>query len=265
MQNANAKMPTTNQLSPGQQQQQQQQLNFKATNSEYDLSESIAVTGTTAATSASGPGAAAAAGSNSTGVATVTATATTTIKRSVALNDGSNILEENEMLFYGLKSLDIVDTKLDSSLSTQVLAISFNYIDYDDHLCRAFARLRAKFANVNTLTFTCCNIAKLYQLDALAEWRRLESVTINSDDNPVCAMRVWRAYAVHQLAHLHLKRLNGETISSEDVRQGERLFQPILDNALALSTHRLGIMLGPDKYMHLQIILMLSKSQFPLI
>lgn len=71
------------------------------------------------------------------------------VKRSISLNGGSNIHEENTMFFYGNKSLDITDIKLDTSIINQVLTISFHYIDYDDFLSKCFTRIRNKFPNVN--------------------------------------------------------------------------------------------------------------------
>ena len=70
------------------------------------------------------------------------------IKRSIALNGGSNVHEENIMFFYGIKSLEILDLKIDPAIISQVFTISFHYIDYDEHLSRNFAKIRTKFTNV---------------------------------------------------------------------------------------------------------------------
>ena len=72
----------------------------------------------------------------------------TNMKRSVALNGGSNVHEENVMFFYGIKSLDILDIKLDASIISQVFTISFHFIDYDEYLSKSFAKIRNKFTNV---------------------------------------------------------------------------------------------------------------------
>jgi hypothetical protein len=74
-------------------------------------------------------------------------------KRSVALNGGSNVHEENIMFFYGIKSLDILDIKLDASIISQVFTISFHFIDFDEHLSKNFAKIRNKFTNVNVSVF----------------------------------------------------------------------------------------------------------------
>jgi len=80
-------------------------------------------------------------------------TAAANVKRSVALNGGSNVHEENIMFFYGIKSLDILDIKLDASIISQVFTISFHFIDFDEHLSKNFAKIRNKFTNVNVSVF----------------------------------------------------------------------------------------------------------------
>lgn len=74
---------------------------------------------------------------------------TTPVKKSTSLNGGTNILEENVMSFFGSKSLDILESKLDVSIINQVQIISFNYIEYDDFLVKFFAKIKTKFPNVN--------------------------------------------------------------------------------------------------------------------
>jgi hypothetical protein len=69
-------------------------------------------------------------------------------KKSIALNNGSNVLEENNTLFfYGIRSLEIVDLKLDANLISQITTLSFHFIDYDDFLSKSFYRIRNKFTN----------------------------------------------------------------------------------------------------------------------
>ena len=70
-------------------------------------------------------------------------------KRTIGFNGGTNILEDNIMYFYGNRSLEILDLKLEPQLVAQVTTISFHYIDYDDYLSKCFARLRSKFVNLN--------------------------------------------------------------------------------------------------------------------
>lgn len=129
------------------------------------------------------------------------------LKRSVPLNNGSNIHEENTMFFYGNKSLDIIDIKLEQSVINQVLTISFHFIDYDECLSKFFWRLRNKFPQANSLIFTCCNIKNLNQLDCILDWKRLDSITINKEDNPIYSISIWRAYLLSRLSALQLKKL----------------------------------------------------------
>lgn len=67
-----------------------------------------------------------------------------TSKKSTSLNGGANILEENVMSFFGYKSIDILDIKLEPFIVNQVQVISFNYIEFDE-LSRYFAKIKLKF------------------------------------------------------------------------------------------------------------------------
>ena len=68
-------------------------------------------------------------------------------KKSVTFNNGSNVLEENTMFYYGNKSLDILDVKLEIAVISQVSTISFHYIDYDEFLAKYFSKIRTKFTS----------------------------------------------------------------------------------------------------------------------
>ena len=68
-------------------------------------------------------------------------------KRSTAYNNGSNVHEDNVMYFYGSKSLDILENKLDPNVISQINMISFNYIDFDDSLSKNLFRIKNKFPN----------------------------------------------------------------------------------------------------------------------
>lgn len=78
------------------------------------------------------------------------------IRRSITYNSGSNIHEDSIMYFYGVKSLEILDNKLENFLTAQIMTISFHYIDYDDSLCKFFTRIKFKFPSVvvSCLEFT---------------------------------------------------------------------------------------------------------------
>ena len=67
----------------------------------------------------------------------------------MAFNNGANIQEDNCMFFYGSRSIEILDIKLELNIINLVTAISFHYIDYDDYLSKNFSRIKHKFPNVN--------------------------------------------------------------------------------------------------------------------
>jgi len=68
-----------------------------------------------------------------------------------------------------------------------------------------------------SLNFSSTNIRTLVQLNALATVRRLDSLVIESEGNPVTRLMLWRPYVIFRLAHFTLKRVNG-------VEVGERLW-----------------------------------------
>ena len=76
-------------------------------------------------------------------------------RKSVTFNNGSNVLEENTMFFYGNRSLDILDVKLEMAVMSQVATISFHFIDYDEFLAKCFAKIRAKFTSAIVSCFFC--------------------------------------------------------------------------------------------------------------
>lgn len=76
-----------------------------------------------------------------------------TCKKSILLNGGANILEDNVMSFIGAKSLEILETKLEPYVINQVQIISFSYIEYDE-LSRYFVKIRTKFS-YTTVSFKC--------------------------------------------------------------------------------------------------------------
>ena len=80
-------------------------------------------------------------------IATTSSSSVTNNKRSTTFNNGSNVHEDSTMYFYGSKSMDILDNKLDQSITSQISILSFNYIDFDDNLCKNFSRIKNKFPN----------------------------------------------------------------------------------------------------------------------
>lgn len=97
--------------------------------------------------------------SNASNAAATNSTTTTTSsqvvqpKRTIGLNGGSNILEDSCMFFYGNRSLELIDLKLDQSLLAQVTTLSFHFIDYSEFLVKNFIKLRNKFINLNVRSY----------------------------------------------------------------------------------------------------------------
>ena len=76
------------------------------------------------------------------------------IRRSITYNSGSNIHEDSIMYFYGVKSLEILDNKLETILTAQIMTISFHYIDFDENLSKHLARIKFKFPSVVVSVFS---------------------------------------------------------------------------------------------------------------
>jgi hypothetical protein len=168
-------------------------------------------------------------------------------KRSTTFNNGSNVYEETTMYFYGSKSMDILETKIDPNIISQVSIISFNYIDYDDNLSKNFSRIKNKFPNTTNLVFTCCNIKSLNQVDNLSDWKKLDTLTINKEDNPIFSITIWNHYAIFRLASLQLKKLNDKVITPEDIAVANRYLNHYANLALYLPEFKLVAILGQEK------------------
>lgn len=103
------------------------------------------------------------------------------------------------------------------------------------------------FSNLKNVIFTCCNLKYLNQLDSLIDWKRLDSVTINKDDNPICAMSIWRPYLISRLSGLQLKKINNQPVNLEDLNTACKIFNPISNWALQLPEYKLLAIMGQDK------------------
>ena len=80
----------------------------------------------------------------------------------MAFNGGANIQEDNCMYFYGSKSIEILDLKIDINVLNHITTISFHYIDYDDYLSKNFSRIKHKFPNVVVSSNFFCVICLKY-------------------------------------------------------------------------------------------------------
>ena len=86
------------------------------------------------------------------------------------------------------------------------------------------------------------------QLDRLSEWEKLESLTINKEDNPIYSVSIWRSYVLNRLSHLQLKRINNQAITFEDLNLANKFLTNISNLALGLPDHRLVAILGHNEY-----------------
>ena len=63
-----------------------------------------------------------------------------------------------------------------------------------------------------SIIFGECNINSLVQLNALASLRRLENLTISKEGNPITGFVLWKHYLLFRMAHLNIKKINGEPV-----------------------------------------------------
>jgi len=76
-----------------------------------------------------------------------------------------------------------------------------------------------------TLSFECTNLAGLEQINALAQLSYpLHSLTVSPWGNPITYHTFFLPYTIFRLHHLGLSKVNGTTVSREDVAAAEGLF-----------------------------------------
>lgn len=149
----------------------------------------------------------------------------------------STVQQDNTMMFYGSKSLEILEIKLDQLIQNQINTLSFHYMDYDELLSKNFFKLKNKFPNTLNLVFTCCNIKYLHQLLSLLDWKRLDSITINKEDNPIFFNSYWRYFVLNYLNTLQLRKINNNFVTRAELN--EKIFSPLSNLIYTLPDHRL--------------------------
>jgi hypothetical protein len=166
-------------------------------------------------------------------------------KSVISFNEGANIFKENEMHFNGTKSLNLIDTKLDTSMIQSCNHLLFNSIDFDvlkPHL----TKLRSKFPNAFNVTLTNCDIKSLNKIDHLNELKRIDCLTIKDCD--ICEISFWRPYIINRLVNsLQLKQINDQIISIDDFKDVNNLFNPIVNLSLEMPHYKLISMMGQEK------------------
>jgi len=61
------------------------------------------------------------------------------------------------------------------------------------------------------------NIHSLQQINALSQIRKIESLTICEEGNPVTQISVWKHYTLFRLSHMSIKSLNGKEVCTFSV------------------------------------------------
>ncbi len=85
------------------------------------------------------------------------------------------------------------------------------------------------------------------QIDSLLDWKRLESLSINKEDNPIFLITIWPQYALFRLNSLQLKKLNDKIITSEDIALAYKYLDQYQNLALYLPEFKLVSILGQEK------------------
>ncbi|CAH0550353.1 unnamed protein product [Brassicogethes aeneus] len=131
---------------------------------------------------------------------------------------------------YGQGALRFVEKSWHAGKAHDVTTANFNYANFAS-VAGVLFKLKAKFPNVDSLSFKETNIACLGQLNALAEVQGVGSLTIHPEGNPICE-KEWRSYAVYRLAHWGLKTVNGEEVTDEEIASANEEFRGLSDLVL---------------------------------
>ncbi|XP_039247588.2 leucine-rich repeat-containing protein 49-like [Styela clava] len=146
---------------------------------------------------------------------------------------------------FGPGALDSLDKNWGVQTSGSVTTIIIQFINFDD-FCTYIPKIRNRFPNAVNLILREVNLHSLPQLNALAQLRRLESISIEcGPGNPVTQYSLWRSYLLFRLSHFELQRINNEKVTSVEALNAEKLFGTLSDVTTAeLSQYRLLSILG---------------------
>ncbi|XP_067940574.1 leucine-rich repeat-containing protein 49-like [Watersipora subatra] len=136
-------------------------------------------------------------------------------------------LDGDTLTCYGPGSVDSLDRNWGITAAGAVNTIVFKFIEFGDVVAKAFTKIRSKFPAAHAYDFTANNIYSLYQLNALAQLRRIESLTIREEGNPVTQISMWRSYLLFRLSHFSIKYLNGQEVTASQIMLAEKLFGPV--------------------------------------
>ncbi|XP_048583494.1 leucine-rich repeat-containing protein 49 isoform X2 [Nematostella vectensis] len=156
-------------------------------------------------------------------------------------------LDGETLYLYGPGSLDALDRNWGAQAVNSVSVISFKFIEYDA-IVPHFHKIGTRFPSLVGLIFTETSINNLQQINALAMLRRLETLVIHTDRNPVTEFTLWRPYVLFRLAHLSLTKINDIEVTAADKVNAEKLFGNLAHLTTSqLPQSRLLTLLGDSK------------------
>ncbi|XP_018108501.1 leucine-rich repeat-containing protein 49 isoform X2 [Xenopus laevis] len=137
----------------------------------------------------------------------------------------SHLVEvEGDVLFlYGSGSLDSLDRPWSVQTAGSVSTISFTFINFDE-IVQVLPKFRLKFPNISHLKFKETNLFTLHQFDALAQLRKLDQLTVDSQGNPVVNFTLWKYYVLFRLNSFGIQKINDFEVTQNDIVMSEKLF-----------------------------------------
>ncbi|XP_033107999.1 leucine-rich repeat-containing protein 49-like isoform X2 [Anneissia japonica] len=135
-------------------------------------------------------------------------------------------LDGDTLHLYGPGSLDSLEKNWGIQAAGAVTNVSFMFIEFDK-VVKHLHKLRVRFPNVSNVTFGECNICNLQQLNALTSLKRLDSLSISKQGNPITTFSLWKQYLIYRLSHFHLKKINDEEVTYEMIAIAQRFFTPL--------------------------------------
>ncbi|XP_072167360.1 leucine-rich repeat-containing protein 49-like [Diadema setosum] len=156
-------------------------------------------------------------------------------------------LEGDTLHLYGPGSLEALDKNWGVQAAGSITTIAINFIDFN-LIARHLHKIRIRFPNVSNINLGECNITNLVQLNALASLRRLESLTVSAEGNPITSYVLWKHYLLYRLAHLTVKKINGQPVLPTDQLRAEKYFGTLSKlTAEELSNSHLQVLLGDTR------------------
>ncbi|XP_014238710.1 uncharacterized protein LOC106660293 [Trichogramma pretiosum] len=129
---------------------------------------------------------------------------------------------------YGQGALRYIDKQhCDLGRANDINFVKFNYVHFNS-IAMCLNKIKYSFPNVDHFIFKETNISHLGQLNALAESQGLNSITIESDGNPIISKN-WKIYAIFRLAHWGLQMVNGVKVTEENIQVANLEFAGLTD------------------------------------